>query len=254
MGHPPAPANSRNQLPGYSYDAAGNLTQNGSVTYVYDAEARLKTTAGVTYTYDGDGNRVMKSNGTIYWGPEPLAESDLSGNIQREFVFFNGRRAARLDLPGGAVHYYFSDHLGSADVVTSATGVIENESDYYPYGGEQVITQSLSNQNYKFTGKERDTESTLDNFGARYYTSNLGRFMTPDWAARPTAVPYAVFGDPQSLNLYGYVRNDPVSRADADGHDACPIKYGNACDVEAQSGWTIRSKVEKDFTRQTSPE
>ena len=71
---------------------------------------------------------------------------------------------------------------------------------------------------YKFTGKERDNESGLDNFGARYDSSNLGRFMTPDWAARPTTVPYAVFGDPQSLNLYGYVRNDPVSRADADGH------------------------------------
>jgi len=42
--------------------------------------------------------------------------------------------------------------------------------------------------------------------------------MTPDWAARPTAVPYAVFGDPQSLNLYSYVRNNPVARADADGH------------------------------------
>ncbi|MGA9043136.1 MAG: RHS repeat-associated core domain-containing protein [Terriglobales bacterium] len=73
-------------------------------------------------------------------------------------------------------------------------------------------------QNDKFTGKERDAESGLDNFGARYDSSTLGRFMTPDWAARPTTVPYAVFGDPQSLNLYGYVRNDPVSRADADGH------------------------------------
>jgi RHS repeat-associated protein len=72
------------------------------------------------------------------------------------------------------------------------------------------------------TGKERDSESNLDMFGARYFTSSMGRFMTPDWATRPTAVPYAVFGDPQSLNLYGYVRNDPVSRADADGHqDSC---------------------------------
>jgi len=42
--------------------------------------------------------------------------------------------------------------------------------------------------------------------------------MTPDWAARPTAVPYAVFGDPQSLNLYTYVENAPVNRVDADGH------------------------------------
>src|SRR5438552_12540010 len=86
-----------------------------------------------------------------------------------------------------------------------------------------LIQRSLSvvyRSGRKFTGKERDSESGLDNFGARYDSSTLGRFMTPDWAARPTTVPYAVFGDPQSLNLYGYVRNDPVSRADLDGH--CP--------------------------------
>ena len=53
-----------------------------------------------------------------------------------------------------------------------------------------------------FTGKERDSESGLDEFGARYYASPLGRFMTPDWATKPTDVPYANFGNPQSLNLY----------------------------------------------------
>jgi RHS repeat-associated protein len=85
-------------------------------------------------------------------------------------------------------------------------------------GGEIPITNGDPNH-CKFTGKERDTESGLDNFGARYFTSNLGRFMTPDWAARPTAVPYAVFGDPQSLNLYTYVENAPLNRVDADGHE-----------------------------------
>ncbi len=74
-------------------------------------------------------------------------------------------------------------------------------------------------QNYKFTSKERDAESGLDMFGARYYGSSLGRFMTPDWAAKPTAVPYAQFGNPQSLNLYSYVDNNPLSRVDLDGHN-----------------------------------
>jgi RHS repeat-associated protein len=83
-------------------------------------------------------------------------------------------------------------------------------------GGRSTVG-SDSNR-YKFTGKERDNESGLDDFGARYYTSSIGRFMTPDWAAMPSAVPYAVFSDPQSLNLYTYVRNDPLSHADADGH------------------------------------
>jgi RHS repeat-associated protein len=68
------------------------------------------------------------------------------------------------------------------------------------------------------TGKERDSESGLDNFGARYNASTIGRFMTPDWAAKPTTVPYAKFGDPQSLNLYSYVRNNPTSLYDPDGH------------------------------------
>jgi RHS repeat-associated protein len=81
-------------------------------------------------------------------------------------------------------------------------------------------------QNYKFTGKERDSESGLDNFGARYDASSLGRFMTPDWAAKPISVPYAKFGDPQTLNLYAYVENSPLNRIDADGHDSpgqmCP--------------------------------
>jgi RHS repeat-associated protein len=70
-----------------------------------------------------------------------------------------------------------------------------------------------------FTGKERDTESGLDYFGARYYSSNMGRWMSPDWADKPEAVPYSDLMNPQSLNLYGYVNNNPLSRADADGHD-----------------------------------
>jgi RHS repeat-associated protein len=176
----------------------------------------------VTYTYDGDSNRLKKSNGTEYWGAGPLLESDGSGSLQREFIFAGGRRIARRDIASGVVYYYFTDLLGSSDVVTSSAGAIQNESDYFPYGGERIYSQTVTNQNYKFTGKERDGESGLDNFGARYDSSNLGRFMTPDWAARPTAVPYAVFGDPQSLNLYGYVRNDPVSQADADGHEDPP--------------------------------
>jgi len=75
------------------------------------------------------------------------------------------------------------------------------------------------------TGKERDTETGLDDFGARYYASVMGRFMTPDWAAKPTAVPYASFGDPQTLNLYSYVENGPLNRVDADGHVAGLVAY-----------------------------
>lgn len=70
----------------------------------------------------------------------------------------------------------------------------------------------------RYTGKERDNESGLDYFGARYYASSMGRFMSPDWASKPEAVPYSVLGDPQSLNLYSYVRNNSLSKNDPDGH------------------------------------
>jgi RHS repeat-associated protein len=63
----------------------------------------------------------------------------------------------------------------------------------------------------RYTGKERDTESGLDYFGARYYASNMGRFMSPDWAAKAEPVPYSKLDDPQTLNLYSYVRNNPLS-------------------------------------------
>lgn len=70
------------------------------------------------------------------------------------------------------------------------------------------------------TGKERDSESGLDNFGARYDSSSMGRFMSPDWSAAPMGVPYANFGNPQTLNLYSYVQNNPTTTRDPDGHDA----------------------------------
>jgi RHS repeat-associated protein len=69
------------------------------------------------------------------------------------------------------------------------------------------------------TGKERDSESGNDYFGARYYESSVGRWLSPDWSAKEEPVPYAKLGDPQSLNLYAYVLNSPVSRFDADGHE-----------------------------------
>jgi RHS repeat-associated protein len=102
-------------------------------------------------------------------------------------------------------------------VVTDASGAIKAESDYYPWGGELQFVANDSNH-YKFTGKERDGESGLDYFGARYYSNGLGRWVSADWSAAPVPVPYADFADPQSLNLYGYVRSVPTTRFDVDGH------------------------------------
>ncbi len=122
--------------------------------------------------------------------------------------------------------------MKSTSVVTNSTGAIQDESDYFPYGGE-ILLSNLQPQNYKFNGKERDAESGLDEFGARYYNSSWGRFTTPDWAAKPASVPYANFGNPQSLNLYSYVENNPTTMGDPDGHTA---PDGNASDGANNGG------------------
>ncbi len=70
----------------------------------------------------------------------------------------------------------------------------------------------------RFTGKERDSESGNDYFMARYYNSAMGRFMSPDWSAKEAPVPYAKLDNPQTLNLYAYLRDNPLGGADADGH------------------------------------
>jgi len=211
---------------GFSYDAAGNLLADGSFNYTWDAESKMKTGAGLTYIYDGDGKRAQKANaGTppqpfkLYWygmGSDPLDETDAAGNTNNvsfnEYIFFGGKRIARRKSDG-TIHFYFADHLGTSRVVTSATGTVPvlDDSDFYPFGGERVVL-STSGNNYKFTGKERDNESGLDNFGARYFASTLGRFQSPDPllnSGRPW--------QPQSWNRYAYTLNNPINFVDPFG-------------------------------------
>jgi RHS repeat-associated protein len=130
-------------------------------------------------------------------------------------------------------------------VVENATGTAtEQDIDYYPYGGvEEDYSTTPVAQNYKFNGKERDAESGLDDFVARYDSSNLGRFMTPDWAEKPTAVPYAHFGNPQSLNLYSYVQNNPTTFGDPDGHGDCPDGSSGSCQQNKQQQWAAEQQA-----------
>jgi RHS repeat-associated protein len=91
------------------------------------------------------------------------------------------------------------------------------DADFYPFGGERDITATCAPV-YKFEGKERDTETNNDDFGARYYSSRLGRWLSADWSAVPAPVPYANLTNPQTLNLYAMVSDNPETFADLDGH------------------------------------
>jgi RHS repeat-associated protein len=251
-----------NQLSGFGYDPAGNMITNGSATYVYDDENRLIESAGYSYIYDGDGERVEKctqgtkpgtcatsATGTLYWrglSSDPLSETDLAGNVQNTYIFFNEQRVARSDS-AGAVHYYFSDHLGSHGVVENATGsACEQDIDYYPYGGQEndYCTTQVA-QHHKFTGKERDAESGLDNFGARYDASSMGRFMTPDSPS------YSNHKNPQSWNLYAYALNNPVTFRDADGHKIDCANNTAQCQADAAAA-TGNAQAASQVTTQTT--
>jgi RHS repeat-associated protein len=107
------------------------------------------------------------------------------------------------------------------------TPIVCYDADYYPYGGEKVYANTCP-QNYKFEGKERDTETGNDDFGARYYSSVYGRFLSADWSAIPVPVPYANLTNPQTLNLYAIVHDNPETFVDLDGH--C---FWDGCIVEA---------------------
>jgi RHS repeat-associated protein len=208
------------------------------------------------YVYDAEGNRVaegmigdwskgcdLTQNGfqqtkAFIVGPsgEQMTELSVDTNENVSWVHTNVYAKNTLiatytnDNGGttpqtGLLHFVLSDWLGTKRVQTSYDGTTESAWANLPFGDglEQNCTNCSGGDasEQHFTGKERDTESGLDYFGARYYASNMGRWMSPDWAAKTQPVPYARLDNPQSLNLYAYVANNPLSRIDPDGHYEC---------------------------------
>jgi RHS repeat-associated protein len=230
----------------YQYDAAGNMTFNATPpaqSYTYDAESRITqiNSGAVQYTYDPAMGRVRKdvsgqpSTEYYYFGNEIVAEQNISTGGWTNYVFFGGDRVARREYPSGDVSYYFSDHLKTASVIADAAGTVKAESDYYPWGGELQLVNNDTNH-YKFTGKERDSETGLDYFGARYYSNGLGRFITPD-------LPFADQHkqNPQTWNLYTYGRNNPLGGIDPNGRGYICLQ----CVYDAVANWW-NSGVKRD--------
>ena len=161
-----------------------------------------------------------------------IAETDASGNNSNEYVFFGGNRIARVNS-GGDVIYYMKDHRGTSRVISDASGTILDDSDFYPFGGERSVTSSSGNT-HKFTGKDRDSESGNDYFGARYYSSTTGRFISADPGWFLVADP----SNPQTWNQYSYALNNPLRFIDPTGMDACYWDDGTYDDDPSDGGAT----------------
>ncbi len=209
---------------GFAYDNSGNLTQapvvpgGATQTFGYDAENKLINfnIAAATYAYDGDGRRVQKGVGSS----TTVFVYDATGKLAAEY--------SNTSTTGSGTKYITTDHLGSTRIVTDVSGAVLARHDYLPFGeeipalfGNRSLVTGYNNGDdtrQKFTAKERDTESGLDYFLARYFSGPQGRFTTPDWSRKPEPIPYADLDSPQSLNLYAYVRNNPLNHVDGDGH------------------------------------
>jgi RHS repeat-associated protein len=210
-------SNNRITTASYDYDSAGNVKQEpaspANKTYAYDGENHQVSYSfnGATthYVYDGDGKRVMKwdNTGAIVYVYDAL------GRLAAEYT---------TNAPqNNGISYLTSDHLGSTRVVSGKDGsgnaIVKARYDYLPFGEE--LPSGLGGRNYltdntrqKFTGHERDPETKLDFAQARYCSSATGRFMSPDDFLNDTHTT-----DPQSWNLFAYVRNNPLRFIDPNG-------------------------------------
>ena len=174
-------ASTNRLLGGAAYDGAGNLTLDwGGRRFKYDGDNRMVSfdTTGVntdaTYQYDGEGRRVKR----VVGGVTTTYLYNAGGQLVAEY--------ATSGAPLAGIRYLTQDHLGSTRVVTQAVvsgpdGGVVSRHDYLPFGEEigslggrtAALKYSASGTAQKFTGKERDTESGLDYFQARYFSGNF---------------------------------------------------------------------------------
>ncbi len=201
-------------------DATGNIDNpdtakpdyNQQQTLVFDYDNRLESIsnggAATTFVYDYTGARVKKMSGasmTTY--VSKLYDIDSVNGISKH-IFAGGRRIA--SIISGTIYYYHPDHLGSLRIATTATGNQAQSLTYYPYGDVRTNT-GIVDLPYKFTGQELDSQTGLYYFGARYYDSAQGRFLSPDTVVQSP-------GNPQTLNRYAYAGNNPLAFVDPTGH------------------------------------
>jgi len=218
----------------WTYDDNGNVSTTGDLTldWTYRNELESSTSGSdtTTYEYDQSGTRRVKidssGNETHYIGSYIYNTNDGS---QEWHVSMLGDPVFEAKDNGSTTEYEWihTDHLGGVAVTTDSSGVWTTAQDSYPFGDQRVYETSSTelDNRYSFTNKERDEESDLMYFEARYLDTDTARFMSMDpWEGDYT--------DPQSLNKYAYARNNPVRYID-------PLGLWNSESGEVERGDTL---------------
>ena len=203
----------------YTYDANGSLTAKGTQIIKYDPEQRpILVQDGTSIhraAYDGDGVRRKRqdSNGTVHYlgGYErKLADTYNSEAVTKYYSASLGALSRPVAFRrGGTLHWVGADHLGGTIRVMDSGFTALDGMRYKPYGEDRDTGSSL-NTDRKFTGQTEDEAAGLYWYASRAYDPAIGRFVSPD-----SIVPDPL--NPQSLNRYSYVYNNPLKHADPSG-------------------------------------
>ncbi|MEM7133202.1 MAG: RHS repeat-associated core domain-containing protein [Chloroflexota bacterium] len=234
------------------YDANGNLSNKDDARFTWDYRDQLRSVGDgemvSTYIYDSNGQRTHQTvtKGDVVTKTLYASEyTELRGDSLAQYVFAEGRRIAQFkapltaggliasfDEPNGASPFpesriwYVSDHLGGTNHLISERQEEISATGYYPFGLTRY-KQGTSSNRYGFTGKELD-DTGLHYFGARFYDSMNGRFISID----PLYVEeLRSINLPQSLNLYAYSFNNPVVYYDPDGLEGRKISEAKLIEI-----------------------
>jgi len=216
-------SNELNSRPGasYAFDANGNtLSKNdstGITAYTWDFENRLTSVilpgsgGTVNFKYDPFWRRIYKSSASgvsiyVYDGDNLVEETNASGAVVARYSQTENLDEPLAMLRGGTTSYYQADGLGSVTSLSNAAGTLAQTYTFDSQGNQTASGGSLTNP-FHFAGRELDSETGLYFFRARYYDSQIGRFVSED--------PIGFSGGDN--NVYRYSFNDPVNLEDPSG-------------------------------------
>jgi RHS repeat-associated protein len=193
-------------------------------TMHFDEVRFKKDTAGsgsstiISYGYDHEGNRVTYAVNGKATTTTANSFYEMAGATSTKYIYANGELIANVIADGRATSTCFvhTDHLTGSNVVTDSSGTLTELLDYYPFGKIRLDEKSGNfNERKKFTGHIFDADTGLNYMNARYQTGAQGRFISID---PMSLIPNPkLLSEPQRLNSYCYVRNNPLKYIDPTG-------------------------------------